>query len=68
MKLAESYGAKGIRVKKKEEIRPALEEAAKSKTVPILVEFIIDREENVLPIVPPGNPLEDMIMGGTENA
>ncbi|HIZ12938.1 MAG TPA: acetolactate synthase large subunit [Candidatus Mediterraneibacter stercorigallinarum] len=68
VKLAESYGAKGIRVKKKEEIRPALEEAAKSKTVPILVEFIIDREENVLPIVPPGNPLEDMIMGGTENA
>lgn len=62
--LAKSYGARGIRVQKKEEIRTALLEAKKDRKVPIVIEFIIPREENVLPIVPPGNSLRDMMMGG----
>lgn len=62
--LAKSYGARGIRVQKKEEIRTALLEAKKDGKVPIVIEFIIPREENVLPIVPPGNSLRDMMMGG----
>jgi len=62
IKLAESYGAKGIRVTKKEEIAAALEAAKNTKKVPTVIEFIIDREENVMPIVPPGNALEDMIL------
>lgn len=64
VKLAESYGAKGIRVTKPEQIREALLEAKNTEKRPTLIEFIIEREENVLPIVPPGNPLSDMIMGG----
>lgn len=43
-------------------IIPALKEAGKSAAVPVLIEFIIEREENVLPIVPPGNALDDMIL------
>ena len=39
VKLAESYGAKGIRVTKKEEIRPAFEEAARSKKTPYIIEI-----------------------------
>ena len=40
--------------------------AKNTKKVPTVIEFMIEREENVLPIVPPGNPLSDMIMGGNE--
>lgn len=66
IKLAESYGAKGIRVKKEEDIRAALREAKNSKKLPTVIEFIIEREANVLPIVPPGNPLKDMILESEE--
>lgn len=61
VRLAESYGAKGIRVRKLEDIRTALSEAKKTKKVPTVIEFILGREDNVLPIVPPGNPLNSMI-------
>lgn len=65
VKLAESYGAKGIRVKKLQEVKEALLEA-KNTPGPAVIEFMIEREENVLPIVPPGNPLSDMLFGGEE--
>lgn len=61
VKLAESYGAKGIRVEKKEDIKPAFEEAKKSK-VPVVIEFLIDPEDLVYPMIQPGGTLENMIM------
>ncbi len=51
-------------MRRHEEIKTALEEAKKTPKVPAVIEFIIEPEENVFPIVPPGNPLDDMIMGG----
>ena len=62
IKLAESYDAAGIRVKRTEDIRPAFERAKANKNSPTLIEFIIEREANVLPIVPGGNAIKDMIM------
>ncbi len=62
VKLAESYGAKGIRVTKREEIAAAFEEAKKSEKVPTLIEFIIDPEELVYPMVKPDGTLEEMLM------
>ena len=62
VKLAESYGAKGIRVMKKEEIAVAFEEAKKNTKTPTLIEFIIDPEEMVYPMIQPGGTLEEMIM------
>ena len=62
IKLAESYGAKGIRVTKRDEVEKAFKEAKKNKTTPTVIEFIIDDSLNVLPMVPPGNTLKDMIM------
>lgn len=62
VRLAESYGAKGIRVTKPEEIENAFEAAKRNTKTPTLIEFIIGREMNVLPIVPPGNALSDMIL------
>ena len=62
VRLAESYGAKGIRVTKAEDIRAAFESAQRNKKAPTVIEFIIDREANVMPIVPPGNPLDEVIL------
>ena len=52
----------GIRVTKAEEIKTALESARQNTKMPTVIEFIIDREANVMPIVPPGNALDDMIL------
>ena len=62
VKLAESYGAKGLRVTSKDQIAPAFEEARKNTKAPTLIEFIIDPEEMVYPMIKPGGTLEDMIM------
>lgn len=62
IKLAEGYGAKGIRVTKREEIAPAFEEAKKNTKTPTIIEFILDPEEMVYPMIKPGGTLEDMIM------
>lgn len=67
IKLAESYGAKGIRVTSAVEIEAALLEAKHNQKTPTVIEFIIEREANVMPIVPPGNSLGDMILESEED-
>lgn len=62
VKLAESYGAKGIRVTQREEVEAAFEEAKKNTKTPTLIEFIIDPEEMVYPMIQPGGTLEEMIL------
>ena len=62
IKLAESFGITGIRVTKAEEIQPALQAAEASKDAPVLIEFLIAWDDNVLPIVPPGSPIDHMIL------
>lgn len=62
VKLAEAYGAIGMRVDKQENVKPALEEAGKSKNVPVLIDFVIQREANVFPMVPPGAAINEMIL------
>ena len=62
MKLADAYGAKGIHITKKEEIEPAFREAVKSTKTPYILEFDIDPEDLVYPMVKPGGTLEDLIM------
>ena len=62
VKLAESYGAKGLRVSRKEDIAAAFEEAKKNTKTPTLIEFLIDPEEIVYPMVQPGGSLDEMIL------
>ena len=62
VKLAESYGAKGIRVTEREAVAAAFEEAKKNTKTPTLIEFIIDPEEMVYPMIQPGGTLEEMIL------
>jgi acetolactate synthase-1/2/3 large subunit len=57
VKLAEAYGAVGIRVKKKEEVESAIKKALETDNV-VMVDFWIEREENVYPMVPAGSTVE----------
>ncbi|MCX7926801.1 MAG: biosynthetic-type acetolactate synthase large subunit [Candidatus Omnitrophica bacterium] len=62
VRLVESYGGMGIRVTAKEEVRPAIEQAIKADTV-VFIDFHIESEENVFPMVPAGEALNRMIEG-----
>ncbi len=62
VKLAEAYGAEAIRVEKHSEVAEAIKRAAKCD-VPMLLDFIIDPEEDVLPMTPPGKRTSECIMG-----
>jgi acetolactate synthase-1/2/3 large subunit len=62
VKLAESYGAVGIRVTKKEEVHKALEKAIAIDNT-VFIDFHIEPEENVFPMVPAGEALNRMIEG-----
>ena len=62
-KLAEAFGATGIRVERPEEVRPALEQAKKIEGGPVVIDFIVDEEENVFPMVPSGAGLDEVIRG-----
>lgn len=60
VKLAEAYGAIGIRVTRDAEIRPAIDHARSIKG-PVLIDFVVEPEANVYPIVPPGKSNSDMM-------
>lgn len=60
VKLAEAYGAEGFRVTKRSEIAPVLEQAIRSSK-PVMIDFMVESEENVMPMVPPGESLSKML-------
>lgn len=62
VKVAESYGAVGIRVESVEEIDAAFAKAKEQKDVPTIIEFMIATDELVLPMVKGGNPMSEMIL------
>jgi acetolactate synthase-1/2/3 large subunit len=60
VKIAEGYGCRGIRVEEKRGV-PAALAAALAEERPVFIDFRIDPGENVLPMVPAGEPLDTMI-------
>ena len=60
VKIAEAYGLGGLRVKRKEEVVPAIKKAM-AEPGPFLIDFEIEPEENVYPMVPPGAALSEVI-------
>ena len=62
VKLAESYGAVGMKITKKEEVRPAIEKAISVDNV-VFIDFHVEPEENVFPMVPAGEAIDRMIGG-----
>jgi len=61
VKLVESFGGRGFRVKTKDEFDKALKEAVESNTV-CMIDVQVDRFENVLPMVPAGGTLYNMML------
>jgi acetolactate synthase-1/2/3 large subunit len=59
VKLAEAYGAVGLRATRPEEVVPILQQAFTTKK-PVIIDFVVDPEENVYPMVPAGEPLNQM--------
>jgi len=59
--LAEAYGAVGINVYRNEDVDDALKIALATVDRPVLINFEIDSDDSVLPIVPPGAPLDELI-------
>lgn len=60
IKLAEAYGATGIRITKKQDVKKALKRALKIKG-PVLMDFRVEPGENVFPMVAIGQPINKMI-------
>ncbi len=61
VKLAEAYGAKGLRCEKPDEVEATLSEGLNSKGT-IVMDFIVDREESVYPMVPAGQSITEMLL------
>jgi acetolactate synthase-1/2/3 large subunit len=61
IKLADAYGAKGFRATKPAEVEKTIKAAFKEKG-PVIMEFMIAREEKVLPMVPAGAALNEMVL------
>ncbi|MBU1924801.1 MAG: biosynthetic-type acetolactate synthase large subunit [Candidatus Omnitrophica bacterium] len=62
VKLAESYGALGLRVEKKQDVEKAIEEAIAAPNV-VFIDFVVEEEENVFPMVPAVEAINRMIGG-----
>lgn len=59
--LAEAFGAKGYKAETQQEFEAALTEALKSNG-PVLIEVTIEKDELVLPMLPPGGSIDDIIV------
>ncbi|MDA8306748.1 MAG: biosynthetic-type acetolactate synthase large subunit [Deltaproteobacteria bacterium] len=61
VKLAEAYGAVGLRAERPEQVEPVLRKGFSIKA-PVFMDFLVAAEENVYPIVPPGKSITDMLL------
>ncbi len=61
VKLAEAYGAVGLRATKPQEVETVLKEGL-SVSGPVIMDFKVDREESVYPMVPAGAPITEMLL------
>ncbi|MFH1137382.1 MAG: biosynthetic-type acetolactate synthase large subunit [Pseudomonadota bacterium] len=61
VKLAEAYGAVGLRAEKPSEVQPVIEEAMRTDK-PVLMDFAVEREECVYPMVPAGAAISNMLL------
>jgi acetolactate synthase-1/2/3 large subunit len=61
VKLAEAYGAVGLRATKPEEVEPVIREALKTSR-PVIMDFKVEPEECVMPMVPAGKAMHEMLL------
>jgi acetolactate synthase-1/2/3 large subunit len=61
VKLVESYGGVGMRATRPEEVEPVLKEGLSTPSL-VIMDFLVEREESVYPMVPAGAPITDMLL------
>ena len=61
VKLAEAYGCPGQRVKHSSEVEGAIRKALAHKDGPVFVEFVVEQEDNVYPMIPAGQTVNEML-------
>ncbi len=61
-RVAEAFGARGIRVERPDEVEAALRDAFSTEGVPVVVDVATDPEENCLPMIPSGQSVKEMIL------
>ncbi|MCC7343491.1 MAG: biosynthetic-type acetolactate synthase large subunit [Deltaproteobacteria bacterium] len=62
VKLAEAYGAVGLRASVKDEVVPVIERALKVRDRPVVIDFVTTLEDNVYPMVPAGGAVSDIVL------
>ncbi len=65
LKIAEGYGVRAERITTKEELASAYERMLANPDEPYLLDLIVEREENVYPMIPAGGTYKDIIMSDT---
>lgn len=68
VKLVESMGCAGIRAESPDEVAPAIEKSLSIDDKPVVIDFKIDLEEMVFPMVPAGGSNDDVILGPGQKA
>ncbi len=61
VKLAEAYGAVGLRATRPDEVRAVLDEAIRMRR-PVVIDFVVKTTENVFPMIPAGGSIRDMLL------
>jgi acetolactate synthase-1/2/3 large subunit len=61
VKLAEAYGAVGLRATRPAEVEPVLRQAL-AEHKPVIMDFVVEAEEGVYPMVPSGAPITEMLL------
>ncbi|MBW1960714.1 MAG: biosynthetic-type acetolactate synthase large subunit [Deltaproteobacteria bacterium] len=61
VKLAEAYGAVGLRAEKPKDVKPVLSEGLAVQK-PVIMDFVVEPEESVYPMVPAGAPITEMLL------
>jgi acetolactate synthase-1/2/3 large subunit len=61
VKLAEANGCVGIRVEKKEQVRPAIDKAMSITNQPVVLDFLVEKKEDCWPMIAPGKPHYELL-------
>jgi len=61
VKLAEAYGAVGLRATRPEEVESVLRQGLAERK-PVIMDFVVESEEGVYPMVPSGAPITEMLL------
>lgn len=68
IKLADAYGVKGIRISSVDQLKPGIAEALNYNKGPCLIEVVVDKTDNVYPMIPSGKSYDEMIISPDVNS